>query len=110
MEYIINECTKQAENYKRRNHSPKKEKKEQEIKENEKEKEKDNNYKHTFATISNEKVVEEKKETIPMSNNEEKNAAEINNNSNILNKIIDSIDEDHELDDKDIDQYINSKD
>lgn len=105
MEYIINECSKQAENYKRRSYSPKKERKEQEIKEKEKE-----GNKQAFIAISNENNAEEKKEQSPISHSEDKIAAEQNNNSNILNKIIDSIDEDHELDDKDIDQYINSKD
>ncbi len=97
MEYILNEYNKNGENFKRKvlsstskiHQNPQKpsETKNEKIKEN-------------FP--KKEEKSEEKQSTAP-SNNESFGPS----SSNILNKIMNSIDEDHELDDQDIDSYIN---
>lgn len=101
LEYIINECNKNAENYKKRVSSPKNLQKQQEIKENLKPPQ-------TTNIERNESKVEKEEKPISLIEKPEEKDNDECSSANILSNIMKTIDEDHELDDKDIDQYINN--
>ena len=101
MEYIVNECNKHAEKFKRKTGSPlptqKKTQNPPPAAEFKLEKTNETSPKKS------ETIVEEKKVESPKTGE----LAEPNT-ANILNRIMKTIDDEHGLDDHDIDQYINS--
>ena len=100
LDYIVNECNKHAENFKRKSHC------------------KSPNSKPTNQQHMENKL--DKKENSPKNSNKEEHQEENKvqakkveelveaTSSSILTKIMKTIDEDHDLDDQDIDQYINN--
>ena len=102
LEYIVNECNKHAEKFKRKTGSPlptqKKPQNPPPAAEFKLEKAME-----TSPKKSEETMVEEKKVNSPKT----EELAEPNT-ANILNRIMKTIDDEHGLDDHDIDQYINS--
>ena len=98
MEYIVNECNKNAENFNRKVFSPTSKKIPQTP--------------QKPSEVINEKIKEnfpkiEEKSEEKQSTTDSNNGSFEPSSSNILNKIMKTIDEDHELDDQDIDSYIN---